>query len=138
MITVYDVETSKLIKAAAEELKKNEHIKAPAWAQFVKTGVHRERVPDSRDWWYTRVASLLRKIYLRRVGVSRLRTVYGGRKHRGHKPERFFKASGNILRKGLQQLEAAGYVKKTREGRQITAAGQKFLESMAFKVSKEK
>lgn len=138
MITVYDVEAAKLIKATAEELKKNENIKAPAWSIFVKTGVSRERMPDNKEWWHIRVASLLRRIYLRKVGVSRLRTVYGGRKNRGHKPERFFKSSGNIIRKGLQQLEAAGYVKKTREGRQITAAGQKFIENMALKVSKEK
>src|SRR3989344_4234133 len=79
MATIYDVNPNKLISKAAEELKKLESIKPPVWAPFVKTGVHKERVPVEKDFWYKRSASVLRKVYiLGPVGVNKLRVKYGG------------------------------------------------------------
>ena len=140
MTTVYDVDAQELILKAAEELKKIPEIKAPAWAPFVKTGMHKERPPVKNDWWYIRAASVLRKIYrLGPIGVSKLRVNYGGKKNRGYKTEHFYKGSGNILRKILQQLEKAGFMKihlKSRhKGRLITAKGKKFLDEIASKLS---
>lgn len=135
MVNVYDVDANDLVAAAAEELKKIEAIKPPAWAPFVKTGAHKERLPTQADWWYQRTAAVLRQIYKRPIGVNRLRRVYGGRGRRGVAPARFRRGSGNILRKALQQLEAAGLVKKTKRGREITAKGRKFLDNLAKKVS---
>lgn len=133
---VKEVEPEKLIQLLKEELKKINEIKPPDWSRFVKTGVHKERPPVQPDWWYIRSASILRRIYLNGpVGVSRLRTVYGGKKNRGHKPEHFFKGSGSIIRKILQQLEAAGFIKKVdRKGRAITEKGRKLLEDLARSV----
>ena len=127
------VEPNELIEKVAGELKKVKEIVPPEWAKFVKTGVHKERPPEQEDWWYIRAASVLRKIYLYGpVGVSRLRTAYGGKKNRGSKPERFKKGSGNIIRKILQQLEKAGLVKTLdRKGRVVTEKGKKFIEKIA-------
>jgi small subunit ribosomal protein S19e len=136
LANVYDVDPQKLIEAVAEEFKKDENIKPPEWAVFVKTGSHKEKVPARKDWWYVRCASILRKIYIQPRGISRLRVAYGGRKNRGYKPERFGMAGGNIIRKGLQQLEKSGYVKKGKKGREITPKGQKSLDNMAYKISK--
>ena len=106
MATIYDVDPSELIKKAASNLKKIDAIKEPSWAKFVKTGMSKERPPVELDWWYARAASVLRKVYiLGPVGVSKLRRKYGGSKNRGVKPEHFYKGSGNIIRKILQQLE---------------------------------
>ncbi|WP_456374456.1 30S ribosomal protein S19e, partial [Methanocaldococcus sp.] len=117
MVTVYDVPADKLIQKTAEKLKEMD-IEVPEWVPFVKTGVSRERRPEQEDWWYIRCASILRKIYIYGpVGVSRLRTAYGGRKNRGHEPEHFYKGSGNIIRKALQELEKLGLVEKRPEGR---------------------
>ncbi|MBW6451942.1 MAG: 30S ribosomal protein S19e [DPANN group archaeon] len=139
MITVYDVNPNKLIEATAQELKKNENVKAPEWATFVKTSSSRERVPSNKDWWYVRAASILRKVYVNKIiGTGRLKTAYGGRKNRGYKPERQRDGSGNIIRKCLQQLEAANLVKKEKKGRSITPLGQKMLDNMALKVNSEK
>ena len=126
-------DTNKLITAMAEELKKGKLVEPPEWSGDVKTGTHKERVPEQDDWWYIRSASVLRKVYLssKPIGVQRLRTAYGGKKNRGHKPERFAKASGAILRKMLQQLEASGLVKKVdapRKGRTITPKGQSLID----------
>lgn len=139
MTTMYDVDAQELIKKAAEELKKVQELKAPAWAPFVKTGNHKERPPMDSLWWYARAASVLRTVYrLGPVGVSKLRTKYGGRKNRGVKKDRFSKGSGSILRKALQQLEKAGYIKFTEKGvhkgRVITSKGKSFLDKIAAKI----
>jgi len=141
MPKIYNCDPSELIEKSAEELKKVEAIKAPSWALIVKTGVHKERPPVKNDWWYTRAASVLRKVYvLGPIGVSKLRVKYGGKKNRGYKPEHFFKGSGSIIRKILQQLEKAGFIKKeekgAHKGRVITAVGKKFLDNIASNISK--
>jgi len=133
-MTVRDVDAEKLILKAAEELSKLEELKPPLWSAFVKTGVSRQRPPSQANWWHIRQASMLRKLFVmqRGLGVSRTRTIYGGRKNRGHKPEHSFPASGSVVRKSFQQLEKAGFVKTEKgKGRLITPKGQKFLNEIA-------
>ena len=140
MPTMYDAEAQELITKAAEELKKVPEIKPPEWAPFAKTGMHKERPPVNNDWWYMRTASVLRAVYrLGPVGVSKLRTKYGGKKNRGVKQEHFYKGSGSIVRKIIQQLEKEGFVKtdlkSQHKGRLITAKGKKFLDDAASKIA---
>jgi len=142
MATIYDVDQQELIEKAAEELKKNENIQPPEWAGYVKTGVHKERSPASEDWWYMRSASVLRIIYKQGpVGVAKLRVRYGGKQRRGHKPARFARGSGSIIRKVLQQLEKAGYLKKedkaAHKGRIISPQGKSFLDKVASSIYKK-
>lgn len=142
-MTIYDVPINELILKAAEELKKIKDIIPPSWADFVKTGMHKERPPVQKDWWYIRAASVLNAINkLGPVGVSKLRTKYGGKKNRGYRPEKFFKGSGNILRKILQQLEKAGLAAKAdkgiHKGRIITPAGLALLGKVAAAIMTEK
>ena len=138
MTTVYDVPADRLIAKAAMELKEKAEITAPEWAPFVKTGTHREMPPEDPEWWYTRAAAVLRRVYVDGpVGVERMRSVYGGKKNRGSKPGKSVKGSGSILRKSLQQLESAGFVAKQKNGRVITPAGASFLDGIAYTVSKE-
>jgi len=129
---IQDVDPQKLIEKTAEKMQGMEVFKPPEWASFVKTGQNRERPPAPKNWWHIRAASVLRKVYIEQVGISKLRKIYGGRKNRGHAPEHKYKASGNILRKILQQLETAGFVKTEKgKGRKITPEGQKFLNAIA-------
>jgi small subunit ribosomal protein S19e len=137
MVTVYDVPPTKLIEKLAEKLKEM-NIEEPSWTAFVKTGCHKERQPDNDDWWYIRCASVLRKIYVNGpVGVEKLRTAYGGRKNRGHKPEKFVKGSGNVIRTALQALEKAELVRRTESGRIISPKGQSLVDNTAKEVSDE-
>ena len=133
MATLQDVPSEKLIIAAASELEKIDEIKPPEWAAFAKTGVHKERPPTQDNWWYIRAAAVLRKVYINNsLGVSKLRKAYGGRKNLGHQPEHKRLASGAIIRKVLQQIEAAGFVKtKKGKGRVITPKGQSFMNKLA-------
>jgi len=127
--------------ALAEELKKISEFKVPEWAYFVKSGVSRQRVPEDKDFWYKRTASILRQLYIHGVvGVSKLRTRYGSRKNRGVRPARFRKASGKIIRTILQQAEAAKLVEKVEKGqhgRRLTVKGKEFLDSIKTQKKSE-
>ena len=142
MVTVYDVKSDKLILEASNELMKLEVMRKPWWANFVKTSVAKERYPVDVNWWYIRAASILRKIYVldMPIGTNRLRNMYGGRKNRGHKPSKFYKGSGKIIRVILQQLEKAELIKpreeKKHKGKVITGKGKKFLDGIAKNAAK--
>ena len=139
MVTVYDVPAEKLILKVAEKLKGCDAIEAPAWAEFVKTGRHTEKAPAQDDWWYTRSAAILRKLYVKGpMGSSKLAAEYGGYADKGSMPNRAIKGSRNIARKCMMQLEAAGYlVSKDKQGRAISPAGQSLLDNTAKEVYDE-
>ena len=134
---IYKVDQQKLIIAASAELKN--HIEMPEWAKFVKTGSHRETLPRNPDWWYIRAASILRMCYKEGpVGVSKLRTRYGGRKNRGVRPDRFARAGGKVIRTILQQMEKADLLKQhtvgVHKGRSATPTGISLLTKAAKTV----
>jgi len=138
MTTVYDVPADLLISNIAKELSENKKVNPPEWAKFVKTGVHKERRPEDRDWWYTRCASILRRVYIDGpVGLNSLRSYYGGKKDMGSSPEKFAKGSGSIIRTALHQLEDAGYIAKIKEGRIVTPEGKSFLDKASNIVKGE-
>lgn len=141
MANPFDVSQEELVQEIAKDLKKLADFKPPDWAIFVKTGHFKQRPPVDKDWWYLRAASVFRKIYLQGpIGVSKLRTLYGGKKNRGAKPEHFCKASGNILRKILQQLEKAGFAiqasKGGHRGRILTPKGKSLVDKAARRLIK--
>jgi len=138
MTTVFDVPADLLIEKVAEEFKENDKINSPAWSNFVKTGVHKERKPENADWWYVRCASIIRRVYMDGpVGVMSLRTFYGGKKDRGVTPEVFRKGSGAIIRNALHQLEDAGLVEKVEGGRVVSPQGRSFLDKTAGEIIKD-
>ncbi len=139
MVTVYDVPAEQLILKTAQKLKENPNIVPPEWAEFAKTGRHTEKAPSQDDWWYTRAASIMRKLYVKGpMGSSRLAAEYGGYADKGSMPNRAVKGSRNIARKCMMQLEAAGYlVSKDKQGRAISPAGQSLLDNTAKEVYDE-
>ena len=138
MTTVYDVPPNNLIDAVAQELKTSGKIEPPEWSAYTKTGVNKEMPPVNPDWWYVRCASVLRRLYIAGpLGVSRLRSYYGGKHRRKTVTASFAKGSGSVVRTALQQLEKAGYVKKMKVGRQLTPAGQSFLDNISHQVKLE-
>ena len=140
MITPYDVPVTQFIEKLAKYLKENiEEIQPPSWASFAKTGTHVEKQPQDPDWWYTRNASILRKVYVHGpIGLEKLRGQYGGRKDYGVKPEHAVKASGNIIRKALQQLESAGLVQIVAlKGRSMSPKGRKLVKEIAEDLHKD-
>ena len=138
MAKVYDVSADVLIDRLSIILK-NEDIPAPNWIPFVKTGSHAHKPPQKRDWWYTRCASLLRKIYIHGpMGINKLRQEYGGGKPLGYGMAHHKDASGAIIRNAVHKLEKLGYITKSeKKGRVISLQGMKKLDNLATEILKE-
>ncbi|MFP4524214.1 MAG: 30S ribosomal protein S19e, partial [Candidatus Woesearchaeota archaeon] len=135
---MHAISQQQLIEEVSKDLK--QALDKPDWAEYVKTGVSRQRPPVRDDWWYVRAASILRTIYFRGpIGVSKLRTKYGGLKNRGVAPGKFFKGSGSVVRKILQQLEEAELIKPAErgvhKGRMVTSKGASLLFAASKRVS---
>ena len=138
MTTVYDVPAKDLIDEVAKKLQKDKSIVQPEESGYLRTGVSKENPPVAKDWWYTRCASILRKLYIHdRIGIEHLRAEYGGKRDRGSKPYKARGGSGSIVRRALQQLEKAGYVTKIKgKGRTLTSKGRSFLDNTSQEVKK--
>ena len=139
MTTVYDAPPNVLIESVAEQLKGIKGLEPPEWAGYVKTGIHREKSPVNEDWWYVRLAAIMRKVYIHGpIGSSRLSAEFGGPRDRGSKPNRAVRGSGSVARKALQQLDNAGLLTTIRyKGRVISPQGQKLMDNTAYKIVTE-
>jgi|TARA_B100001750_G_scaffold246498_1_gene269025 small subunit ribosomal protein S19e len=139
MAKVYDVPADELISRLTNVLK-NEEIPAPNWAMFVKTGAHADKPPQKSDWWYTRCASILRKIYLRGpLTVNDLRTIYGDGKRKMYYGARHHKdASGAVIRNAIHGLEKLGYLEKVeKKGSVISRQGMQKLDKLSTEILNE-
>jgi small subunit ribosomal protein S19e len=136
---VFDVPENVLIEKIADHLRHVSQISPPEWSLFTKTGSHAQRQSTERDWWYTRCASLLRKIYVHGpVGLSQLESDYGGRKEVGYFVGHHRDAGGSAVRKPIQQLESAGFIaKQGKRGRILTGKGVSLLDRQSTEILKD-
>ena len=135
MAKVYDVPADALIGRLAAVLK-GEDIPPPSWIPFVKTGAHADKPPQDREWWHTRCASILRKIYLYGpIGINELRKVYGGGRPSGYGAAHHKDAGGAIIRNAVQGLERLGYVSKLeKKGRVVSRQGMQKLDRLSTEI----
>ena len=132
VLTTTSHSVSGLVHAVAKELRQQNLVSTPAWVSFVKSGSHAERVPQSKEFWFERCASVLVTVDRRPVGVRRLRNKYGGRTGNTVSRSHHRKAGGKMVRVAMQQLEKSGLVaKKAKAGRVITPAGRKLVAKAA-------
>jgi small subunit ribosomal protein S19e len=135
MVNAHDVPSSKLIGALAEQIKGIPGFAPPEWSRWVKTGSHAERPPTNSDWWVTRAASLMRKLYLHGpVGLGDLERAYGGSKAVAYFPKHHRDAGGSSIRKILQQLEQAELVSKTPKGRILSPKGRALIDKTSMQI----
>ncbi len=135
MVNARDVPSAKLIGALAEQMKGLPGMEEPDWARWVKTGSHAERPPASPDWWFTRAASVMRKLYMHSpVGLTDLERAYGGTKALHYYPKHHRDAGGSSIRRILRQLEQAELVSKTPKGRILTPKGRAMLDKTSRHV----
>ena len=144
MTTYYDVPADLLIPGLAERLRSYDMVSAPEWASQVKTGTHRERPPVQEDWWYTRAASILRKVAIKGpIGTNRISQEFGGPKDRGVKKNKAVAGSRNVARKILQQLSDSGLLVESlntagnvNRGKILSSEGQALLDEVSHSVRK--
>ena len=137
MPSVYDVRGIDLILATAAKLKEIPGIQPPELSAYWKTASFKEIAPvDTENFWFIRGASLMRKLYFRKViGVNKLRKEYGGRNTNHTHKKHSTTAAGGIIRKLLQQLEKIGFVKTIEgKGRSLTPAGISILDKTAMEI----
>jgi small subunit ribosomal protein S19e len=138
--TPYDVPASTFIPRLTKYIKDNiDQVQPPAWSSIVKTSTHTQLQPQDPNWWFTRAASILRKVYIDgSIGIEHLRADYGGRKSLGVRRQHTRKGGGSNIRKILQQLETAGLVEKTKtNGRTLTKEGRRLLDKIAAETKEE-
>merc|ERR1712076_75461 len=135
-VGVKDVDQQVFTKALAAFLKKSGKVKLPEWVDIVKTNVAKELAPYDEDWYYTRLASMARHIYVRSpVGVSTMTKIYGVRRNNGSCPSHWRRGSGSIARKGLQALEQLKLVEKDANGgRKMSSQGRRDLDRIAAQI----
>jgi len=134
--TLRDIPAIDFINTYALHLKKSGKVTVPKWADIVKTGRFKELAPYSPNWFYVRIASLARKVYLRGgIGVGSFRKIYGGAKDRGSKPSHFATASGQVIRTALKVLQKLNVVTvDSKGGRRLTSSGRRDLDRIATRA----
>lgn len=133
MPTALEVPGQRLVDELALKLEKEvPEVSPPEWSAFVKTASFKQRPPSDPKWWYKRSASLLRVIYIKGpIGISRLRSVYGGRKDLPMRKAHHARSGSSAIRTMLRQLAAAGLVTSEKRGRSVTPKGRSMLDSLA-------
>lgn len=105
--------------------------------------------PYDPDWLYIRAASVAYQLYIRgKVGISALRTHYGGKQRNGVKRSHHRQGAGKIIRYVLKQLEEAGLVGQVKyqsddgseqtAGKTLTQKGTTDMDRIASQIVKEK
>jgi len=136
MVSFKDIPAEMLIEKIKLELKNK--VQEPSWALSVKTGQHKERGPYENDWYYDRLASVLRKIaILGPIGSIRLSAEYGGKVDRGSRRYHASTGSRKVIRQCMADLEKLGYITKSKKGREITSEGLKFLNSISKEIGEK-
>src|SRR5438093_13066296 len=109
MTTAFDVPSLPLLQRVAENLRSEGKVSEPDWAPFARTGVHTEKAPVQKDWWFLRTAAVLRKVYvLGPIGTSRLAAEFGGARDGGSAPYHPRKGSRNIVQIGRASCRDRG------------------------------
>merc|ERR1712137_730942 len=137
-VTVKDCDADVFIAALAQHFKKSGKIELPEWHDLIKTATFKEMCPMDADWYYTRAASVARRIYLRGgAGVGAFTKVYGGSKRNSVRTPHFHTASKGCIRHILQRLQEIDIVakRKDKKGRWVTRNGQRELDTIAGQVA---
>merc|ERR1711953_1535658 len=75
---------------------------------LVKTGHFHELAPYDEDWFYTRAAAIMRKLYVKpTVGIGRLANKFGGKQRNGVARKHHAKSSRGVIRACMKALEGA-------------------------------
>merc|ERR1711881_282653 len=91
-----------------EFVKKSNKIDLPSWVDLVKTGHYHELAPYDEDWFYTRAAAIMRRLYYKPfVGVGRLANKFGGKERNGSARKHHATDSKAVIRACMKALEKA-------------------------------
>ena len=131
-----DVSTHDFVAAFAQHLKKSGKVEVPDYVDYVKTGVSKELAPYDEDWYFVRMASVARRVYVgNKSGINALRRAYGGNYRRGVRTETFSMGGGKVIRNCLQTLQKLKFVEEYNGTRRISSAGRRAMDQVAQDVA---
>eukprot|EP00483_Globobulimina_turgida_P010895 UN10916 len=138
ILPVKDVNQQVFVRRLGHYLKKCGKIELPEWVDCVKTGYSKELPPNNQDWYYTRMASVIRRVYTRcPSGVSGLARRYGSKnRRRGVRPAHTARGARKIIRVSLQQFEKLGWMRKAERGRKLTVQGRNFMDEFSGRIKR--
>ena len=78
MVDARHVPPDALISGLSEKFKEDKRVEVPAWVNYLKAGIHKEKSWIQDDWYQVRLASTLRKVATQGpIGIARLSSDYG-------------------------------------------------------------
>lgn len=139
MERVYRVQAKPLLQAIEDTLKTIEKIELPKNHDLIKTGFGKQYSPQSPDWFYARMAAIVRLMMCKgKVSRHGLAYRYGNRKNRGVRPTSFAKASDFVNLSAIKQLENIEWFNFDKKGGDvITDAAKTILTDIIEKIEQQ-
>lgn len=132
---IYKVKPRDFIDALSDYLISSNKVKLPENYDILKTGYGREHAPEDRNWYYIRLASIVRKIILKgRVSHGKLAADYGNRKDRGVRPSKKTGAGKYLIDTALKNLESMGWINWSQGNDILTSSAKEILSEIIEKV----
>merc|ERR1719498_665807 len=105
-----------LIRDYSRHLQELGEIKMPLWVNHIKTGKRKQMPPQEKNWFYTRIASIARQLYIhpKGIGVGALSRFYGGRQRSTTRKKHFSKSSRGLIRYALKALKKLGFAETVK------------------------
>ena len=130
----YQIPVGEFFKLCEKEIFEKMNISIPKWINYVKTGVGKERIPDSINFGKIRLFSIFRKLGKEKtMGIKKLSKKYSHKKNRGVKKNIKRNGGRKILRVLCNILEEKKLITKNKKGRKITEFGKKILNKILEK-----
>ncbi|ADM12650.1 40S ribosomal protein S19 [Encephalitozoon intestinalis ATCC 50506] len=134
MEEIYDVRPEKFNEALKSYLKSTNKVVPIKDHDIMKTGEGREQAPIDEDWYFTRMASIVRQISIRgTVTPEYLANKYGSSKNRGCRPSKYVGAYPEIGISVLENLKNMGWINDHPQD-MLTEKGKTVVKEIIEKV----
>ncbi|CAD26072.1 40S RIBOSOMAL PROTEIN S19 [Encephalitozoon cuniculi GB-M1] len=131
---IYEVMPEKFNEALKSYLKSTNEVVPLQDHDIMKTGEGREQAPIEEDWYFTRMASIVRQISIKGAVTSEfLAKRYGSLKNRGCRPSKYVGAYPEIGESVLENLKNMGWINEHPKD-MLTEKGKTIVREIIEKV----
>ncbi|AFM99424.1 ribosomal protein S19 [Encephalitozoon hellem] len=131
---IYEVRPEKFNEALKSYLKSTNMVVPLQDYDIMKTGTGKEQAPIEDDWYFTRMASIVRQISIKgAVTPEFLAKRYGTRKNRGCRPSKYVNAFPEIGISVLENLKNMGWINEHSKD-MLTEKGRTVVKEIIEKV----
>lgn len=135
---VYRVKADPLIDGIRENLQNNQSITLPKDYVFIKTSHGKEFSPEDSNWFYIRMASIVRYAMCKgTVSLKGLCRKYSCRKNAGVRPSRYAKGSEFVIESAIEELKKIGWFSFDNKKDILTPKAKEILSEIMEKINKE-